>query len=357
MPIIRRLERHRDALDTCTFCPKLCRAACPVASAEARETVTPWGLMTRINLVRRGAAPLDADTVATWQHCTMCGACTQYCKHEVDVATVIRAARTEADHTGCADTELLAWSREPRPDMPAFSMLPEGGEVVLLPGYADASVVEAAVAVLRAIGYPRLGRPQRGVFASGARLRDAGPSEPFDAAIRGAARAVQGARHVVCLDPLDAEALRAHLDANGEGAGRVEHITAFTVADVSAQLEGRQPLIDGDVLYLDSCRLARGLSVVEPPRRVLAQLVSGRVEEAPRWGVDTGCCGAGAGYAASRPAAAAEVARAAAAGEMPVVSASPACAAQLRTSMPRRAVHDWIVLVARGLARTAEAKR
>ena len=75
------LDSLSVALDTCTFCPKLCRFACPVAEAERRETVTPWGLMSRANFVRKGQVPLDVETAAIFEHCTGCGRCTQNCRH------------------------------------------------------------------------------------------------------------------------------------------------------------------------------------------------------------------------------------------------------------------------------------
>jgi Fe-S oxidoreductase len=84
------------------------------------------------------------------------------------------------------------------------------------------------------------------------------------------------------------------------------------------------------------------------------------VVEAPAHGAEAGCCGAGAGYAALHPLAAARVARDAVEGavpgldrasspETPIVSASPGCAAHLRVALAPRPVHDWSTLLWRGL--------
>src|SRR6201999_1099365 len=53
------LEPHRAALETCVYCPKLSRAACPVSNVEHSETVTPWGKMSMAYFAARGDVPLD----------------------------------------------------------------------------------------------------------------------------------------------------------------------------------------------------------------------------------------------------------------------------------------------------------
>ncbi len=85
-------ERHAE-LETCAFCPRLCRAACPVSNAEPREALTPFGKMTSLLSTERDASNLLAYA------CTGCGACTTACRHENPVAEVLlegRAALADA---------------------------------------------------------------------------------------------------------------------------------------------------------------------------------------------------------------------------------------------------------------------
>ena len=84
-------EGAAQAAQVCTTCPKLCHFVCPVAEAEARETVTPWGLMRLLELTRRGDVALDAEIGEVWHHCTWCGQCTAWCHHgnEVGQALVV----------------------------------------------------------------------------------------------------------------------------------------------------------------------------------------------------------------------------------------------------------------------------
>ncbi len=319
------LGAHRAALDTCVFCPKLCRFACPVAEAEARETVTPWGLMTLIDDVVRGTRPLDAEAAAVWAHCTGCGRCTAVCHHANPVYEVLTAARAAAAAQGVAPPEALAWATAAPAQSAHLDALPSGGAVQLYAGAADDAAIGEALALLRAAGYVGLSRPTAPLPAGWARGAEVGEPVPWSTA------AFAGAEQIICLHAADVLALRAHPRDPGAGARAVHLIEA---------LDGRLPsprrlAVAGDVAYLDPCRLARGLSVTEAPRRLLAAVVGGQVHEAVMAGAEGGCCGAGGGYAAVDPEAAAWVAREAMQDlpAVPVVSAEPACAAQLATGI------------------------
>ncbi len=349
--MLRRLGEQRTALELCTYCPKLCRFACPVATAEARETVTPWALMTRAHQVLQGRTPLDAATAQIWEHCTGCLRCQRNCRHDNDPPMALYAARAEAVAAGLASPALTAWAEAPRPSSRAFEALPEGGEVVVLPGHAADEVVAASVKLLRFAGFAAAGRPARGVWHAAGRLLPAGRPGLFEGAARQVLRGLEGARLVVCLDPEDAVTLTRDYPRHGVSvAAAVRHLSEV----VDEPLRGRvRPVLEGDVLYLDACRLGRQLGVYDPPRRLLAAaLAGGRIREAVMNRDQGGCCGAGAGFAATNPGAAADVAREAAADvpEIPVVTAGPTCAAHLRRAHgDTRTVHDWAVLVAGAL--------
>ncbi|MEC8422384.1 MAG: (Fe-S)-binding protein [Myxococcota bacterium] len=79
-------------VDTCAFCPRLCRHVCPVAVGTGREAGTPTSMMTGVWQWLRGHA--DDDTA--WTHaslCTSCGACTEACKLDRPVADLLAQAR------------------------------------------------------------------------------------------------------------------------------------------------------------------------------------------------------------------------------------------------------------------------
>src|SRR5579859_3278593 len=99
------LEAHRRALETCVFCPKLCRSACPVSNAEPRETITPWGKMSTAYFAAHGdVAGATSFARPAWA-CTGCMACRESCDHRNDVATTLLAARTAFVGAGSAPAE------------------------------------------------------------------------------------------------------------------------------------------------------------------------------------------------------------------------------------------------------------
>ena len=87
------LEPRRQALETCVYCPKLCRSACPVSNAEPRETIIPWGKMSSAYFAARGDAPLSESFAAPAWACTGCFACREACDHRNDVTGTLMDAR------------------------------------------------------------------------------------------------------------------------------------------------------------------------------------------------------------------------------------------------------------------------
>lgn len=85
-------EVEDRALDTCATCPSLCRSACPVAEAEARETTSPHRLVVMAGLLKRERIhPEQVDQ--TPFHCSSCRACTEVCLHDNDVPLLMSLAR------------------------------------------------------------------------------------------------------------------------------------------------------------------------------------------------------------------------------------------------------------------------
>ena len=339
---MNELAAYKRALEICVFCPKLCRYACPVAEAEARETVTPWGIMTRLDDVSRGAAPFDEQMGELLAHCTGCDRCTQMCKHDNPVAEVIRAGRAVAARLGVLPPALLAWAETPAPEPKALTAYPIERPTLILAGYTDPAVVEASISLLEAAGYT-VGRPRDGITTSGVRWLHAGRPEAFQAQLALLAGATEGAETLVCLDADDAWALRTY--------GHLNFDVVHLAEALDGRLSGLKPVYSGDVLYLDDSRLGRGLGVVDAPRALLAQIVDGTIREALMSGVEGGCCGAGAGYAACVPEGAKRVAIEALADvpEVPIISAGSHCVEHLRAHAEDRPVDHWAVRLADGL--------
>ncbi len=97
---------RRAELETCAFCPRLCRAACPVSNAEPREALTPFGKMTSL------LARAREDKSLLPYACTACGACTTACRHENPVAEVLVEGRAALADVGLGPSAAERVARE-----------------------------------------------------------------------------------------------------------------------------------------------------------------------------------------------------------------------------------------------------
>jgi Fe-S oxidoreductase len=184
----------------------------------------------------------------------------------------------------------------------------------------------------------------RGALTAGTRLAEAGYPERAEAERQRVLRALEGVTTLVCLEAEDARALAP------DAPDVVRTLTEVLWARRTSLLPRLRRVIDGPVLYLDPCRLGRGMGQYDAPRALLAPAV-GAVLEATMNRNAGGCCGAGAGLGATAPGAAAAVAREAVADVegVPVVIAGSTCAAHLRAAVPEREVFDLAVLLSRAL--------
>jgi Fe-S oxidoreductase len=208
------LEPHRSSLETCVFCPKLCRGACPVSNAEASETVTPWGKMSVAYFEARGDVPLDREHAATAWACTSCFACRDFCEHKNPVASVLTEARAEAFARGVAPAAVARaserWSERARDAEHAMDVIATQtdtdragpSETALLVGCGYArwapDVARDAVSAAAALTGGRV-RPVRA--CCGLPMLHAGDVAQFVASAKRLAAEVAAAPRVVAVDP------------------------------------------------------------------------------------------------------------------------------------------------------------
>lgn len=291
------LEPHRRSLETCVFCPKLCRASCPVSNAEASETVTPWGKMSTAYFAARGDVPLDRDHAATSWACTGCFACRDACKHENPVAPVLMEARAEAFSRGFAPVEATRvsdrWPERAREVAYAIDVVATRTDtdraaatesaLLLGCGYARRapSVAEDAVhAAVQLTGAKQ--RPARS--CCGLPLLHAGDRDGFAAAARKFASEVARAPEVIAVDPGCARTLLVEYPRVGVRLPRVRLLVDLA-AERASQLRALDPeelrelagaeVASTTVRWHDPCQLGRGLGRFEEPRAILDRVAPG----------------------------------------------------------------------------------
>jgi Fe-S oxidoreductase len=359
------LEQRRAELELCVYCPKLCRAACPVSNAEPREVLIPWGKMSTAYFMARGMAPADAPHAATAWACTGCGACSERrCDHRNDVAGTLLDARAWHASEGRAPTAARRASerfarhdrraREAAGRLGAKLGAGQSGRAFLagcvyaraLPGVAldAARVAQAFAGPVRPVG-ACCGRP----------LLEAGDRPGFLEAARAFVREAGGpSAEVLVLDPGCARTLiEEYPRADAALAPRV----TLLVDVVAAELGRLRPLeaAPPSVRYHDPCHLGRGLGRYDAPRALIARLTGAAPAELPDARRASACSGGGGLLPATMPEVSARIARARAdehraAGGGALVTACASSTLSLRRA--GAGAIDLFELVARGLVGT-----
>lgn len=272
----------------CTYCPKMCRFACPVAAATGHEAHHPWGIDRAVVALADGRA--DASIADAVYACTGCRRCGSACLPGLDLPTHVRAARAELVARGVAPHVAVPDAR------PALGALAAGatgtGSLLVWPGCAgSAEADDALAAVLAAAG--RSWRLPRQAVCCGARAADVGHAADAEGRLAAAGEELAGAERVVVADPHCARRLR--VDA---GDDRV-----ITLPELLGELADELPLepTGERAVWHDPCWLARGLGITEAPRRVLAAVTGTPPLEAWPHPDRTGCSGAGMGLPATHP--------------------------------------------------------
>jgi Fe-S oxidoreductase len=312
------LEPHRAALESCVYCPKLSRAACPVSNVEHNEALTPWGKMSLAYFAARGDVPLDAEHAANAWACSACYACRERCDHHNDVASALLATRAEAFGAGVAPAAAHAIAaRFPARAAevalalahaaPSPGALPASAPRLLVGcGYARHApdIVRDAVAATTAL----VGEPvQLLTSCCGLPLLHAGDHDGFLAAARALAAEAAGASSVVVVDAGCARAL----SVDYERLGVVTPKVALFV-DLAAEGASRLRTLDdlGPVRWHDPCQLGRGLGRYDEPRAILARVSGAPPLELQRSRGEAECSGGGGLLPATRPDSAAAMASA-----------------------------------------------
>ncbi|MEZ4220766.1 MAG: (Fe-S)-binding protein [Polyangiaceae bacterium] len=286
--------QQEKALENCAYCPKLCRAVCPVSEADRRETLTPWGKMSLTWMVSRGQVQADAETAAVAWACTGCLSCRDHCDHENPVAVTLAAARADYFARGLAPAaaqrsaerfaaNAVRVKNAVRSLAPGASVDPESriGLVVGCSYLLKApEVAAAAVRVAAAL----LG-PVRVVDACcGLPLLQAGDREGLGRARAAFEEATRGTSRLVAVDAGCAHFLQA---------SHAEPLVALVEQRLERLRPGVELQHDGPVRYHDPCHLGRGLGLYEEPRRILKHLLGREPEEFPRSRRDAVCSGGG----------------------------------------------------------------
>lgn len=347
------LHAHDGAYELCAYCPKMCRFSCPVAEADSRETLTPWGKMSAPFLAARGGLSLEAAFETSWA-CTGCAHCTEYCLHGNDVGASLAGLRAAGVAAGLVspvtDSVRHAFEKAGNPtgkklstalrDIVPTSLRNDDAPIVFLPGCSAAAdepaSVRAGMKVIEKLGPHGVGVPGDGACC-GSALYWAGLTDRFDEHARGFVKAFGKRKTIVVADASCTWTLRELYAARGHKLKpQVLHVSEWLAGFFRERVLKARAKVEGRFLYHDPCWLARKLDVVDEPRAVLTAVVADRVGEFAWNRRDTVCCGGGALLPQSMPATAGRMtdsraAEAKAAGAT-IVTSCPSCLHRFRES-------------------------
>ncbi len=306
------LEPQRAALETCVYCPKLSRAACPVSNAEGSETLTPWGKMSLVYFGARGDIPIDGSHAEPAWACSACFGCRERCEHKNEVATVLNEARAEFFVRGAAPEAAKrvagAWEEKSAETEALSKALARecgegGGDISLLVGcsYLRHAPAEARDALMATNALTH--QKAKLIHACcGLPLLYAGDRKGFVRAAQAFSQAVSDAKRLIVVDPGCARTLLVEYPRLGIEFKTSQKIELFVDLAFSslASLRSLPKLMEAP-RYHDPCQLGRGLSRYQEPRAVIARITGHPPREFSRSKEAADCSGAGGLLPQTRP--------------------------------------------------------
>jgi Fe-S oxidoreductase len=288
------------SLSYCTFCPKLCRHTCPVSHATARETLVPQHKMAQMRRLGLREAPRTVEETEPLYGCTGCGACTEFCHHDVEVGPSLFRGRDEAERDGRGHPALAGFAArfdghakkaaaELRQIIPA-ERRPLEAQVAFLPSCEEPALAADMLALCDRIGAEYVGVADLAEPCGGYPLFAAGHHDAFRLHAERTAEALRGYARVVVHCPACAWTMKTQYKAFGVPLkSQIEHTAEF--------LEGFAPRLPVKrtrpvAFYHDPCYLGRHLGLYDPPRRLAAKALD-ELKEFSRARGESECSGGG----------------------------------------------------------------
>lgn len=377
LKVLSQDSQVEDAkIDLCVTCPKLCRWACPVAEAEARETSTPWNLVNISGYVKKGLVSIE-DLGALPYHCSHCGACTDVCLHKNDVAGLMTLARQRVLDAGLAPPKVqevqghfavagnpygldLALQVQAMVEgLEQGALLgPTPGAILYQPGCASIhehpDSVRAFLRVLSIYGIEDVRMNADSARCCGLPLLWSGDINGFRAHAERNAACLSKAETVVGQDPACVSAMRSrYQDVGVKIDAEVLHVSEFLSQRLGDGRVSRNKNEIVSVAYAECCSLPKSSPGETNPQELIEAWTDVNMMALPLQSGRAGdCCGAAGLLPLTSPSTAEAMAssRILAFTESraeTLVSLSPRCVAHLKRMAPKLDIVDGMELIAR----------
>ena len=313
-------KEFNKEIEYCTYCPKLCRFACPAANADYHETSTPWGRQTLLHLIRSGKQELTRELGMAFYQCAYCLICREFCDHEIEVPRVMQAAREEVVKSNLAPKEVVQFlsffseknnpvgddlGKRVRAVVPDRYLNPDA-QVVYWAGcsalYHFPENVTDTIKIFEALDVNYVSVYDGALQCCGEPLDVLGLTEQYrDLAARNY-KALKKYKQIISGCPACVYFLRVKYPELGfKLTDKIYHISEF-LAPLLAK--GRAPvrnLYSQKLIYHDPCYLGRHLGVYDQPRDILREVCYEPVEEFSWNRNHSYCCCGGGGLQSTKP--------------------------------------------------------
>jgi Fe-S oxidoreductase len=311
-----RLKAYEREIEYCSYCPKMCRFACPVAKVTCSEASTPTGKMTLLKLARDGAMEFDSELAELMYQCSGCLLSRTYCEHNIEVIGAFEAARAVAVEKGFAPERVMAfgaaWGKFGNPYgnnlVSKLERLAQGRHFEKKPVLVFAGctmthyfpeTVKDLFAVLDKLGLDFEVFKENHVCC-GYPLFATGHWQVFEEHKKWLTEKISGYDTILSPCPTCAYFLKTfYLKPGLVNAGKIQHITEFIAEKIDrVKLQSK---VAEKVVYHDPCHLGRYLGVYEAPRKLLQKVCADGFTEFAEHGDQAGCCGGGGGLPLAHP--------------------------------------------------------
>jgi len=311
-----RLKAYEREIEFCSYCPKLCRFACPVAKITASEASTPTGKMTVIKLVKDGAIEFNSEVAELIYQCSGCILSRTYCEHRIEVIGTFEAVRAIAVEKGIAPKRVLefgsAWSKFRNPygeDLSSkLKSLAQAKEqkpspILVFPGCTMSHYFPGTIKdLLLVLDQLEL---EYQVFSQeyiccGYPLYAIGHWKIFEEHKKWLAEKLNGYELILSPCPTCVYFLKSqYIDSGLAEVKKIQHASEF-IAENLSQLNLRAK-ISGKIVYHDPCHLGRYLNVYQAPRKILRAITEEGFLEFYENQEQAECCGGGGGLPLAHP--------------------------------------------------------
>ncbi len=317
------LKPYEREIEYCSYCPKLCRFACPVALITCSEVSTPTGKMTILKLARDGAIEFDTEVAELIYQCSGCLASKTYCEHQIEVIGAFEAGRAFAVDKGIAPKRVQEfgerWQKKANPYGDDLAekikkLAPNHlakKNILLFTGctmpHFFPERIEKLVKILEKLGLDfQIFDGER--TCCGYPLYTSGHWKIYEEQKKWLSEKITGYDLILSPCPTCVWFLKEHYQKQGLiEVGEVRH-TSEWLASVMSGVELKSKLLK-KVAYHDPCHLGRYLGVYDEPRQIIASISEFPAVEFYENKEDGFCCGGGGALSLSHPQIAREIAK------------------------------------------------